>query len=222
MTNKLQTLLNGTLAIAALTIAVSAAHREFRPSNPPIMGGDGPPQRVENWRHLASQGTRVLGDPAAAIQVVAFSDFECPFCREFHQDIMKRSTSSPSSVSFTLIHFPLAMHRFAKPAAALAECAKESGHFREVADLLYAKQDSFGLKSWASYANEAGVADTTGLSSCMSDARIAAAIDSTVSLGKGMGIHGTPTVIVNGWRLAHPPSVDSLQAIASSLGEMPR
>jgi protein-disulfide isomerase len=44
------------------------------------------------------------------------------------------------------VHFPLPMHRFAEPAARVAECAGDQGRFEAMYDLLFEQQDKFGSK----------------------------------------------------------------------------
>jgi hypothetical protein len=66
----------------------------------------------------------------------------------------------PKDVGLFFVHFPLPMHRFARPAARATECAGLQGKFGQMVDAVYNKQDSLGLKSWSDYGRDAGVADT--------------------------------------------------------------
>jgi len=166
---------------------------------------------VANWDTLVRAGIRV-GDPNSRVTIVEFADFECPFCARFSESINQVEAEFGKDVSHVFVHYPLRSHRFARPAARAAECASAQGHFKSMQDVLFAKQDSLGLKSWVSYAAEAGVLDTASFSHCASDAKPLASVEEGLRLGAGLGVTGTPTVIINGLRYSSPPG-DSLSAI---------
>lgn len=89
-------------------------------------------------------------------------------------------------------------------------------------DLAFAKQDSFGIKSWPEFAREAKVADVGAYSRCLGTPSFAM-IDSGTALGRQLGISGTPTMIVNGWQFGGPPTEDELsQDIRAILTGTPR
>lgn len=91
----------------------------------------------------------MVGDSAAPVKVVVFTDFECPFCKSLHEKIMQRMREHPKRVSLSVLHFPLTSHRFAKQAATAFECAESRTAKANMMDLLYAKQDSIGLLAWS-------------------------------------------------------------------------
>jgi protein-disulfide isomerase len=114
------------------------------------------------------------------------------------------------------VHFPLPQHRFARPAARAAECAHDQGLFDKFQDLVYSKQDSLGLKSWISYAEEARVPELRRFERCVADTARVARIEAGILLDKQLAVRGTPTVILNGSRFWNPPSqTELLQAIAA-------
>jgi hypothetical protein len=86
---------------------------------------------------------------------VSFSDFECPYCRTFQSSLDSVRHDRGNAISFVFVHFPLPMHRFARPAARAAECANTLGKFDAFQRVLFGKQDSLGLKPWGSYPNRA-------------------------------------------------------------------
>jgi protein-disulfide isomerase len=83
-------------------------------------------------------------------------------------------------------------------------------------DLLFEKQDSLGLKQWDSFATEARVGDLRSFSSCAAAVDTISMIERGLSLGSVVGVHGTPTVVINGVLYSRPPS-DSLQQIVARL-----
>ena len=120
-------------------------------------------------------------------------------------------------MSTSFVHFPLDFHRFARPAARAAECAAAQDRFDEFADALFEKQDSLGLKPWGAYANAARVPDVLAFDRCVADTVTVARIENGRALGKQLDVQGTPTVLVNGWRLPMPPDSAELSSIISEV-----
>ncbi|HKO19218.1 MAG TPA: thioredoxin domain-containing protein [Acidobacteriaceae bacterium] len=201
------------LVIAALVIAAVAAHREWRARNTGAVVAlrAGPPTFVADWQRFAAVG-RWVGDSSAKVRIVEFADFECPFCRRFHDVFAGVRDSVGKDVALLLVQDPLSIHRFAKPAALAAECAEKQGQWVAFQDRLFAKQDSFGLKSWTSYAREAGIRDTTSFAACVANTTRSARLEAGVAAAQQINVLGTPTVLIDGWRYAVAP-YDSLTAI---------
>lgn len=145
-----------------------------------------------------------------------FVDLECPFCRRYQATLQRVADQFGSAVSLVFLHYPLDMHRFARPAAQASECAERQGRFREFVEAAYAKQDSFGLKAWVSVAREAGVPDTAGFLRCLEGAP-ATRIDSARAAGEGIPVRGTPTLVVNGWTFRSPPPESELVRVITEL-----
>lgn len=163
-------------------------------------------------------GIRV-GDSAAAATIVEFADLECPACRAFHMTLEEVLKKHPNDLSLVYVAYPLPMHRFALGAARAAECAHRYGRFREWVDVVYDKQDSLGLKSWGSYAKEAGLPDTVAISKCATDPTPVGRIQAGLALGNKIRITGTPTVIVNGWRFHYTPNGHELTNVIEAIAE---
>jgi protein-disulfide isomerase len=212
MQDRLERALSIVLTVAAAAIAVAFVHREVQGPRKPAAAAVQPPQYLPDWRSLATAGI-LVGDSAARIKVVEFADFECPYCRtadSVYRDVKKQFGAD---VALVFIHYPLRMHRFALPAARAAECANEQGRFGEFHDALYSKQDSLGLKSWSSYARDAGVPDIARFGNCTAATTQLARVNAGLALGKRVGVRGTPTVIVNGWRFSTPPQMEEFTHI---------
>ena len=119
-----------------------------------------------------------------------------------------------------LRNYPLAQHRFARPAAKGLECADAQGRAPAFLDLTYEKQDSLGLKTWESFATEAGLKSAAAFGKCITEPSHTERIEAGVALGHRVGVHGTPTIIINGWRLATAPrSSSELSAMISRVAE---
>jgi protein-disulfide isomerase len=164
---------------------------------------------VPNWRSLLSSETQ-MGSPAAPVQLVEFADFECPFCGEFYKKLKAALEHYPSKLTVIYVHFPLQGHRFALPAARVAECASDQGRFEAMYEQLFEGQDQFGLKPWREYAAAAEVPDLNAFDACMKKVDLIPRVEEGKALGAKLDVRGTPTIIINGWKLGHPPSEQEL------------
>lgn len=204
------------LTIAAVAIAVSAVRRAFFPSL--TTSGTPVPEFLASWREALPVGIR-FGDSIAPVTIVEFTDLECPACRAFHSSLEEVLKTHPGDVSLLYVAYPLPMHRFALGAARAAECAHRYGRFREWLDVIYDKQDSLGLKSWGTYANEAGLPDTAAITKCATNPAPVGRIEAGLALGNKIRIAGTPTVIVNGWRFPYTPTTEELTSVIEAIAK---
>lgn len=216
MTNMLERVLSASIGLSAVVIAASLAHREFvRPSRAPAR-----PARasayVEAWKDLLPVG-RASGNASAKITLVEFSDLECPFCKRFNATVQSIVAKYPGDINRVFIHLPLSMHRFAIPAARAAECAADAGRFEPMVNAVFGKQDSLGLKSWVSYAVDAGVRDTLAFARCVQQSGPVRGVDAGRKAGEQLGVSGTPTILLNGWKYGSPPSEEELETAIKSL-----
>ncbi len=89
----------------------------------------------------------VLGNDDAKITIIEFSDFQCPFCKQFYTDTLPQLKSEyldTGKAQLTFRHYPLtSIHPNAETAHRASECANEQGKFWEYHDLLFETQDSW-------------------------------------------------------------------------------
>lgn len=80
----------------------------------------------------------IFGNPSAEITVVEYSDFECPFCKQFQPTMKKIVQESNGTIRWVYRNYPLHQHSFEKLVA--AECvAKIKGNdaYWKYSDLLF-------------------------------------------------------------------------------------
>ncbi len=217
MNDRIEGLLSVVLTVAALGIGASVVHREFiaKPQEATVARGAAPTREAQ-FAQARAAGV-LIGKASARVQIVEFSDLECPSCRGFHAEIEPVLKEYPDDVALTFVHFPLSQHRFALPAARAADCALSFGRFHEFVRAVFEKQDSLGLKSWGSYATDAAIVDTTAISACASASANPGRVERGRALGRQMQIDGTPTVMVNGWRFNRTPSAADLRAAVAQV-----
>lgn len=216
MTDRIERVLSAILVLAAVAIAVGMIHREFFAEST-VASPYGPAPKFEKaWERTLGAGERI-GDAAAPVRVVVFSDLECPYCRTFHASMLKVLAAEPKSVSMIFVHSPMAGHRFALPAARAAECARSVGKFAEFISVIFAKQDSLGLKPWGAYAEAAGIQDTLAIASCANSHDSFRRINDGMAMSSHLNVTGTPTILFDGWRVEGGPSTEEITRIARVL-----
>ena len=200
LTDRLERLVSFALAVAALAIAGVVVKREFVSAAPPR---DQRPRPVfmDDWRDYRRDGIAFAGPASAQLEIVEFADFECPVCAAFEPTLTNVIARYGDRVSRVFVHFPIPGHRFARAAAVAAECAHEQGAFAAMKQVLYARQDSFGLRPWTRYASQAGVSDLPRFESCVSNPQMVQRIERGVALAERLGFRGTPTIVLNGWAI---------------------
>lgn len=203
------------LVMIALLVSGAAIRREVFGDRAALSNSDShqQPEPVENWDTLVAAGT-LVGDPTSPVKIVEFADLECPYCKRFH-DRFRSLQRTSKGVALVFVHYPLEGHRFARPAARALECAGASGRFGEFLDSVFEHQDSLGLKSFASYAWESGVVDTIGFKNCASEVSPLSRVERGLAVGREIGVRGTPTIVINGWRYYTAPDDAALSLAVS-------
>jgi protein-disulfide isomerase len=172
---------------------------------------------VADWKEIAATGLRV-GPPNAPVTIVEFGDFQCPYCSQLAAVLAKLRQQYPNQLALVFRHFPIeSLHSYALSAAMAAQCAAAQGSFESFHDTTFASQDSIGVRPWTWFASRAGLRDTISLLECMASESIRAVVARDVQAGHDLGITGTPTVLVNQYRLHVAPTfarLDSLVQVA--------
>jgi predicted DsbA family dithiol-disulfide isomerase len=137
------------------------------------------------------------GPSKAAVTIVEFSDFQCPYCRQEAITLRRVLDEYPHDVRLVFLDFPLSAHPDARNAAQAARCAGEQGQFWAMHDLLFAHQDALSPDDLRRYAQKTGV-DPTKFDACVSSGRSAPHIDESIRLGEEVGVDGTPALFING------------------------
>lgn len=169
--------------------------------------------KVKDWRAYANAGHRT-GPAGAPVTIIEFSDFECPYCRQFAAVLDSVRAEFGDRIATVYRHYPLErIHVNARAAAIASECGAEQGHFAQMHDALYAIQDSLGRVPWRAVAERAGVPKLDDFDQCLSDKRSVEVIDRDMAAGVTIGLNATPTVLVNDIRLSRAPTRGELQAL---------
>lgn len=139
------------------------------------------------------------GSKDAKVQLVAFSDFQCPYCSKGADIISEVKKKYGSKVTVAFKHFPLSFHPDAKPAAEAAMCVREQNadKFWKYHDILFKNQQALKADDLAKYAKDVGVNEAK-FKECFDSHKFAKAIEADQAYGEKIGVRSTPTFFVNG------------------------
>lgn len=158
---------------------------------------------VGNMRPVSSSD-HILGNPAADIIIVEYSDLECPFCKAFHATLQRVMSEygNTGKVAWVYRHFPIAnLHSKAQKEAEATECANELGgpeKFWEYTNLVYAttnSNDSLDPAELPKIAKAVGL-DVKAFNTCLSSGKYKALVEADYADGIKIGISGTPTSVL--------------------------
>lgn len=155
----------------------------------------------------------VRGESNAAVTLVEFSDFQCPFCSRFHQTITQALDEYQTQVRWVYKHFPSdAIYPQARFAAESSECAAEQGKFWEYNDALFENQSQLSELYYPQLALDLGL-NVDSFNECVSSRKYKDKVEKDYQLGFQLGVRGTPASFINGELLVGAIPYSSLQLV---------
>jgi len=151
---------------------------------------------------VSSDDDPFKGNPDAHITIIEFSDFQCPFCAQFHSSTLpqiQKNYVDTGKVKFVYRDFPItSIHPNAVPAAVAAECANEQGLFWQYHDKLFENQNSWErlvgenvVNEFKEYAADLGLI-TSQFNDCFDSAKYLEEVTQDLQDGMSYGVTGTP------------------------------
>jgi protein-disulfide isomerase len=131
------------------------------------------------------------------VNLVEFSDFQCPYCRQLQPILREVLASFAGKVKHVWKDYPLPVHDAAVPAAAAARCAHDQGHFWPYHDELFANQHSMSADDFKMHARRLKL-DTRRFDECLDRGRHIDEIASAMKAATVYSVQATPTVFING------------------------
>ncbi len=157
-------------------------------------------------------GAPLKGPKNAPVTIVAFSDFQCPFCSRAVPTLHELEKQYGNKIKVAFKHQPLPFHQNAKPAAMASMAANEQGKFWEYHDKLFANQSALDRPSLERYAEELKL-DMGKFKAALDSNKFDAYISADSAEGMRVGANGTPTFFINGRQLVGAQPTDSFKAI---------
>jgi protein-disulfide isomerase len=168
---------------------------------------------------------RIQGSTNAPLWVIEVSDFQCPFCKEWHDQTYRAVLDQyvkTGKVRLAYVNFPLAIHRNAWPAAEAAMCAGAQNKFWVMHDSLFASQSrweelSDATPAFDSLARSTGI-DMTKWRDCVKSGRMKPLIQADHDRAQQAGARATPSFMIGDKLLTGAqPLSDMQRAIDSAL-----
>ena len=167
---------------------------------------------------LATDGPS-RGEQKAPVTVLAFLDFQCPYCRDFAAQMEKILKANGDRVRFVVRQFPLSTHVNAFDAARAAACADRQQHFWDFYERAFSGRYSLDAGGLMQIAGDIRL-DTAGFSACLASGDTAEQVRRDIAAGSAIGVAGTPALFVNGNQLGKPSELTSV--VSELLANTPR
>lgn len=158
------------------------------------------------------EGSPFRGNPDSKVVLVAFSDFQCPFCRLSELTLDSILHQFKDSIKFVFKQYPLdsscnpyiknSLHASACISAKASICAGKQNRFWEYHDYLFLTARKFDQKSLTRYASILGL-DSDQFTTCLEQPEQSESILRDIEQARELRIRGTPTFFLNGRMLSN-------------------
>lgn len=187
MKQQQQTLLDKVTSIDTALKSRPAQQPQQPPQPPPPAG----PFTV------TKENAAIRGNAKAPAVIVAWSDFQCPFCSKvvpIIEDTMKDPELN-GKVAFVFKQYPLPFHNKAVPAAKAALAAGRQGKFFEMHDKIFANQQQISDENYLVWAKDIGL-NVERFKKDMTDTKLDEIIKADMDEGQKAGVRGTPSLYI--------------------------
>lgn len=156
------------------------------------------------------------GPADAAVTIVMWSDFLCPYCADQAPVLDRVAAAHPGDVRLVYRHLPLPMHAGADLAAEAAVEAGRQGKFWPFHDQLFAA--SRGGLSRAVLLERGKLAglDVGALAAALDDHRHRDAVLADAAAALSLGANATPTLFINGQAMPGMIKAEALEAAVAA------
>lgn len=147
---------------------------------------------------IATDDDPSIGPKDAAVTIVEFSDFECPFCKQAFPIIRELMAQYSGRVRYVYRDFPVSeIHDNAQKAAEAGACAHAQGKFWALHDKIFQNAPQIAVADVKNYARASGL-DMSLFTTCLDSGQFANEVQKDYSDGVALGVRGTPTWFING------------------------
>jgi protein-disulfide isomerase len=170
---------------------------------------------------------RIAGNPAAKTWVIIVSDFQCPYCKQWHDEtypVFVNEYVKTGKVRFAYINYPLSSHMNAWPAAQSAMCAAAQDKFWPMHDAIFATQAAWEVKPapmpvFDSLARSLKL-DVKRWSDCVASGKMRSLIQADHDRALAAGVDRTPSFLIGGsLAIGAIPIEDMRKAVDSAIAK---
>lgn len=174
---------------------------------------------------IPTDGFPSLGPVDAPITLVEFSDYQCPFCKRWHEEVYQQLLAAyPGKIRMVYRQLPLtSLHPDAMSAAIASLCANDQDSFWQFHDKLFSGQYGLGRDAYIQYAADLEL-NTDAFKACLDSGKFDDTIQKDMDFSLNLGVQSTPTFFINGLAVvgAQPLSVFKQVIDKELAGEIPQ
>jgi protein-disulfide isomerase len=192
------------LALFALAAVNACSKGNAEPAKaPPVPTTAGSAVTGRDAEVEAADRGRILGAATAPVWMLIISDFQCPYCKTWHDNSfaeIKKHYVDSGKLRLAYVNFPLRIHPNAVPAANAAMCASAQGKFWETQDKIFDTQDK-----WKDVSNPSAYFDSLAISTgvdaakqkaCSTGGKMKALVDADLERYSRVGVQSTPSFYI--------------------------
>jgi protein-disulfide isomerase len=140
----------------------------------------------------------IMGDKDAKVHIVAFLDYQCPYCAQIYPTLKEVLAKYPKEANLIIKHYPLtSIHKAAENAALASLAAAKQNKYKELNDILFKNFRNINDETIQNYAKEAGL-DMTTFNKDIKDPELKKIITEDMKQGQTVGVRGVPAIYING------------------------
>jgi protein-disulfide isomerase len=202
--------ISGSIQLADIREAAKAGVAEALADQPAAAAGNDSDPSVPAdvdpaaTKNITTRASNTDGDAAAAVTIIEYSDFQCPFCKRFHDQVEQQIVDQyvkTGKVKLSYKHFPF-LGDESKWAAQAAECAADQNRFWDYHDTLFARQagenaGGFTKDKLIALATEIKL-NTDTFTQCLNGDKTLERVTADANEGNTLGVRGTPSFLING------------------------
>ena len=170
---------------------------------------------------VAAAGSASRGPASAPIEIIVFSDFQCPYCLRAHPTVNQVLSTYGDRMRLVYRHYPLPNHPNARPAAEASQCAAEQGQFWQYYDRLFADQSKLSDEGLKQSAAALGM-DAGRFNVCFDTHKYKDQVETDIKDGNDAGVSGTPAFFINGRMLTGAQPFEAFKRIIDEELELKR
>jgi protein-disulfide isomerase len=179
--------------VERLRTEIEAMRNDLRQISQRLAGGGPPP--APRRATVTTGGGAAMGRDNAPLTLVEFSDYQCPFCRRFHEQTLSRLKTQyidTGKVRYVFRDFPLdSIHPQARKASEAAHCAADQDKYWEAHDVFFENQQQLQPENLKSYAAKLGL-KTEAFNDCLDKEKYKRRVQENQNDGEKAGVRGTP------------------------------
>ncbi|MCI0468470.1 MAG: thioredoxin domain-containing protein [Nitrospirae bacterium] len=170
--------------------------------------------RIEPIHDIDLADSPIIGKQDAPVSVVAFLDYQCPYCARVYPLLEELLARYPADVRLIIKHFPLRMHQYAENASLAALAASQQGKYKELTRLLMEHYKDLNDAVIKKLAGETGL-DMQVFEGAMKDPSLKKIIGNDLAVGANVKVRGVPALFING-RTVKDRSPDALSGMVEA------